>query len=562
MKYDLSVLIPARNEMFLKNTVEDILKNKEGQTEVIVGLDGQWSDPPIEDHPDVTIIYHNESIGQRATINEACRLSKAKYVMKCDAHVAFDKGFDVKMMAEMKDNYTMVPRLYNLHAFDWKCNKCGNKWYQGPTPKFCCSDGVGKVKNEVCDNTTDFERIMVWEPRLSRKTDHMRFDKDLKFQYWGAFKDRSEAQGDIVDTMSLLGACWMLTREKYWELNICGEEHGSWGQQGTEVACKTWLSGGRLVTNKKTWYSHMFRTQGGDFGFPFPISGRQVENARRYSRELWRDGTWEKAIHPLSWLIQKFYPVPGWTDQDLAELKENERKHSKTLSKPTKGIIYYTDNQVKLRIGNVCRKYILRAGLPIVSASLKPMNFGKNIHVPLKRGYEAYFTQILTALENSEADIIYFCEHDWLYHPSHFEFTPPAKDTFYYNWNWWRIRSSDGYSIKYDTQLLPGICAYRELLLEYYRKQFNLLKSHSFDTPYVMKTGFEPGTHHRVPELSGYKSDKWFSEYPNIDIRHSNNLTSSKWAQDAFRSQKNCRGWTETDNIPSWGKTKEIIKLF
>ena len=56
MKYDLSILIPARNEMFISNTVADIVKNKRGKTQVIVGLDGVPADPPIADHPDVTIV--------------------------------------------------------------------------------------------------------------------------------------------------------------------------------------------------------------------------------------------------------------------------------------------------------------------------------------------------------------------------------------------------------------------------------------------------------------------------------------------------------------------------
>lgn len=42
---ELSVIIPSRHEEFLKNTVEDILKNKRGETEIIVGLDGQWANP-------------------------------------------------------------------------------------------------------------------------------------------------------------------------------------------------------------------------------------------------------------------------------------------------------------------------------------------------------------------------------------------------------------------------------------------------------------------------------------------------------------------------------------
>ncbi len=47
---DLSILIPARNEMFLKDTVEDILKNSEASTEIIVVLDGQWAEPSIAQH--------------------------------------------------------------------------------------------------------------------------------------------------------------------------------------------------------------------------------------------------------------------------------------------------------------------------------------------------------------------------------------------------------------------------------------------------------------------------------------------------------------------------------
>ena len=95
---DLSVLIPARAEMFLKNTIDDILKNIEADTEIIVTLDGEWADPPIPQNDRVNIIYVPESIGQRAAQNIACRLSKAKFVMKADAHVAFDKGFDRKMI--------------------------------------------------------------------------------------------------------------------------------------------------------------------------------------------------------------------------------------------------------------------------------------------------------------------------------------------------------------------------------------------------------------------------------------------------------------------------------
>ncbi len=37
------------------------------------------------------------------------------------------------------------------------------------------------------------------------------------------------------------------------------------------------------------------------------------ERAREYSRDLWLNDKWDKAIHPLSWLIEKFAPVPDWS---------------------------------------------------------------------------------------------------------------------------------------------------------------------------------------------------------------------------------------------------------
>src|SRR3972149_11579423 len=103
-----------------------------------------------------------------------------------------------------------------------------------------------------------------------------------------------------------------------------------------------------------------------------------------------------------------------------------------------KGIIYYTDNRLIEPLFSVCQKYILASGLPIVSTSLAPINFGKNIVVAGKPGYVTMVDQIVTALEASTADYVFFCEHDVLYHKSHFDCLPPKDDVYYYNMNNWR----------------------------------------------------------------------------------------------------------------------------
>jgi len=95
------------------------------------------------------------------------------------------------------------------------------------------------------------------------------------------------------------------------------------------------------------------------------------------------------------------------------------------------GILYYSDNQINMKMALFCREQIKAVNLPITSVTLKPTSFGENISLPLVRSYETMYKQILTGLESMTEDIIYFCEHDTVYHPSHFKFTPKKKKTYY-----------------------------------------------------------------------------------------------------------------------------------
>jgi len=516
---DLSILIPARSEMFLARTVQDLLENIEGDTEILVGLDGEWAEPAIPDHDRVKILYYPESIGQRALTNRLAQLSKAKYLMKVDAHCAFDKGFDRKLMADMEDNWTVVPIMRNLHAFDWVCPQ-GHRRYQGPSG--VCKDCGQETTRDVC-----------WIAKSSPQSTSYCFDPEPHFQYFNEYKHKQK--GDLVETMSLQGSCFMMTRDKYWELGICDESFGSWGSQGIEVAVKTWLSGGRVICNKKTWYAHMFRTQGGDFSFPYQQHQSKVEIAKKKARDLFFNNKWDKAVRPLSWLVERFWPVFKWTEEDLTKLKETE-------GTPSKAIIFYTDNQLNLKIAHRVQKQLKSVGLPIISASLKPMDFGKNIVVNGERGVLSYFRQIVAALEASTAAIIYLCEHDVLYHRSHFDFIPPTKDKFYYNHNVWRWKYPEDLMVHWNANQVAELCCYRELALAWYREKLKQVESGEFNRSY------EPGGR----DINLYES--WNSEYPNIDIRHGENLTKSKWSIEDFRDKSTCINWQEStiDKIEGW----------
>ena len=113
---DLSIIIPAKNEMFLQNTIDDILKHIEGETEIIAVLDGYWPDVGIPDNERVKLLHFTKSVGQRAGTNYGVSLSRAKYVMKLDAHCAFDQGFDRVLLEGIAghDDWTMVPLMRQL----------------------------------------------------------------------------------------------------------------------------------------------------------------------------------------------------------------------------------------------------------------------------------------------------------------------------------------------------------------------------------------------------------------------------------------------------------------
>jgi cephalosporin hydroxylase/glycosyltransferase involved in cell wall biosynthesis len=281
----VTIIIPARNEVYLQRTIEDIIKNARGEYEVIAICDGYWPDPPIKDHPNVNIIHHTEPRGQRQSINEAARVAKGKYIMKLDAHCALDEGFDVKLAADCEYDWTVIPRMYNL------------------------------------DHET-------WLPKLHKRTDYMFIgwnDKtELRSLYykgdeWKKWHHREE---EIDETMGCMGPCFFMYKDRFWELGGCDESHGSWGQQGIEVALKAWLSGGKLIVNKKTWFAHWFR---GDVGFPYTITGHEVSVARRHSMDLWLNNKWEKQVRGFDWVLNKFQP-PTWEDANYSKWNIGEVK--------------------------------------------------------------------------------------------------------------------------------------------------------------------------------------------------------------------------------------------
>jgi len=226
-----------------------------------------------------------------------------------------------------------------------------------------------------------------------------------------------------------------------------------------------------------------------------------------------------------------------------------------------KGIIYYTDNRIKEPILSINRDTIRESGLPITSCSLnKPIDFGDNIVVKGERSYPTMVKQILTALEHSKAKYVFFCEHDVLYHKSHFDFMPATDNVYYYNINNWRWDYPRNRAIQYDgLTSLSMMCCDREIAVNHYRLRTRLIedqglnKIRSREPRWARRFGYEPGTKPtRRGGVSDEKSETWRSEYPNIDIRHKLTFSQPKTRLKDFKHLP--ENWKEAtlNEIPYW----------
>ncbi len=226
----------------------------------------------------------------------------------------------------------------------------------------------------------------------------------------------------------------------------------------------------------------------------------------------------------------------------------------------TKGIIYYTDNRLGEPIYSTIQKQILKADLPIVSVSLKPIAFGKNIVLDLPPGFITMNKQITRALEESKSDYVFFLEHDVLYPTSHFDFMPTKDNIFYYNANVWRWKYPDNLAVTYDRLIsLSGLCVNRKFALDHYQMRLAKIEELNYEgdkrhePDWARKWGYEPGT--KKIKRGGFSDDDfetWNSEYPIIDIRHGKTFSMSKVTLESFVHKPT--NWRETtlDKISGW----------
>jgi glycosyltransferase involved in cell wall biosynthesis len=282
---DLSVLIPNRNSQFTTKTIQDILEKAVTNIEIIVNVDENWPDPLVEDKK-VTYIHPGVSRGMRWGINAAASLAQGRYIMKTDDHCMFAPGFDKTLIENhAEDNWVQIPRRYSLDAENWTINTSRpHRDYM-----YLCYPQKGKPHDDGMHGV----------------------------EWWERQRERTDPKYDIDDTMSMQGSCYFMTKNHFDNFlhGLSEVGYGTFSQESQEIGNKTWLGGGAMKVNKKTWYAHLHK--GKTYGRMYHVDrnlNKDMLDGINWSAEHWMNNREPGMIHTLEWLIEKFWPVPTWPE--------------------------------------------------------------------------------------------------------------------------------------------------------------------------------------------------------------------------------------------------------
>ena len=286
---DLSIIIPSKDEPYLNETVKDILEKATSDIEIIVNLDNELPQSLVNENGGVTYIHSTQPKGMRGGVNAGLQMATGDYVMKCDAHCLFAEGFDETILKDFQDNWLVIPRRYSLYADGWK-------------------------------------RDMRFPPKdyhyLSYPTDSRTYGRSIFPQEW---KERAIERAEylIDDTMTFQGSCYIANRKYFMKhvgfLDDKPDTYTQFAGEPLEVGLKYWLGGGEVKVNKHTWYAHLFKNKNfyknvaGSHAKRFKIDTKTA-GGHSYGAKHWMGNEEPNMIHPFSWLIEKFWPVPGWPE--------------------------------------------------------------------------------------------------------------------------------------------------------------------------------------------------------------------------------------------------------
>jgi hypothetical protein len=227
--------------------------------------------------------------------------------MKADAHCLFAEGYDVALTESCAEDWLMIPRRYSL-------NDCEGAWER---------DDRRRVR--------DYHFLTF--PTWCRYGWFMGPIESVGWDIRGVPRDRPA----IDDTMTFQGSCWLAHRGYFTRhigpMDDRPETYGDFAGDQLELGLKYWLGGGAVKVNRQTWYAHLQKRSRHYASRQFTRNFKArpgIKNNYTWTTQHWLNDEEPGMLHPFAWLIEKFWPVPTWTENWQAEwqrIRDEELTH-------------------------------------------------------------------------------------------------------------------------------------------------------------------------------------------------------------------------------------------
>lgn len=298
MSEKVSIIIPSRNERYLQATIDGLLENATGEIEIIPVIEGASNHPAWPSTPDrrVKPIIHADPKGMRPAINAAAAAATGRYLMKCDAHCIFAPKYDQNMREACGPGDLVVPTRHSIDAPSWSPKLRFFNYSYLTFPWTPTQYGIG-----LHAKTFDWDE----NKRINHERRHLRIDEIMSFQ----------------------GSCWFMHRDTFIDLlHPLDHENYYFYQEAQEIGFKIWLSGGRILINKNTWYAHLHKASSTGRGFYLSLHKKRRSEA--YAADYWLNDRWPQATRKFAWLIEHFWEAAelsshGWPE-DWQDPKHQE----------------------------------------------------------------------------------------------------------------------------------------------------------------------------------------------------------------------------------------------
>lgn len=220
-------------------------------------------------------------------------------------------------------------------------------------------------------------------------------------------------------------------------------------------------------------------------------------------------------------------------------------------------IIYLTANEITTKFSENTRRVLIESikGIPVISVSKKPLDFGQNIYFNTPRSHINIYREALAGVKLAQTQYIAIAEDDVLYSPEHFKKRPRRADVFAYNIACWSLYTwSKPPIFSYTGRRNHGmlICE-RDLYIEAMEERFNMYPD---DSKINNAIWAEPGKYESQLGVSVQITEFFYTDPANIMFTHPQGLSYYTLGE------KKRLAPIRALEIPFWGRAEEVVKMY